>query len=114
MSTTSIDARPADGWPEQQGPCRLAMTGDAGSLRDARHSVDEALRGIPEQALAGAVLVAGEVLTNAVVHGGGRCLLHLDVNARRMRVEVTDTGSRRPHEPVTGHAPRAHAATVTP
>lgn len=96
MSSTSTDPRPADGWPEEWGSPRLEMTGDAGLLRHARHRVDGALRDVPEPVRAGVVLMADELITNAVVHGGGWFLLHLDMNARRVRVAVTDANAGRP------------------
>lgn len=96
MQTTSTDPRPAYRRPDAREPRRLEMTGDAGSLRDARHLVDDALTGAPESLRSAVVLMAGEVLTNAVVHGGGWFLLHLDANARRVRVEVTDATAAQP------------------
>lgn len=72
------------------------MSGDASSLRDARHLVDDALTSVPEAVRSAVVLMAGEVLTNAVVHGGGWFLLHLDTNTRRVRVEVTDASAGQP------------------
>jgi len=96
MSTTSTDRRQVDGGPEERGSRRLQMTGDAGSLRDARRLVDDALRTAPEPVRSAVVLMAGEILTNAVVHGGGWFLLHLDVDARRVRVEVTDATPGQP------------------
>lgn len=96
MSTTSTDLRPADGWSEERGTRRLQMTGDAGSLREARHLVDDALRSSPERIRSAVVLMAGEILTNAVVHGGGWFLLSLDVSTWRVRVEVTDATAGQP------------------
>lgn len=72
------------------------MSGEASSLRGARRLVDDALRSAPEPARSAVVLLAGEILTNAVVHGGGWFLLHLDVSTRRVRVEVTDASAGQP------------------
>jgi anti-sigma regulatory factor (Ser/Thr protein kinase) len=77
-------------------PRRLRMAGDAASLRDARNLVDEALRGYPCGLRDAAVLLTGEVVTNAVLHGGGWFLLQIDAMPGRVRVEVTDSTASQP------------------
>ena len=76
------------------------MAGDAASVRDARHLVEQALAecasDIPPEIRDAAVLLAGEVVTNAVVHGGGWFLLQVDATPERLRVEVTDSTAGRP------------------
>ncbi len=42
------------------------------------------------------MLLAGEVLTNAVLHGGGRYLLQADAGPECLRVEVTDSSAVEP------------------
>ncbi|MGH8980629.1 MAG: ATP-binding protein [Acidimicrobiales bacterium] len=80
----------------ERGPRRLDMSGDANSVRDARHMVGDALSGATASARDAVVLMADEVLTNAVVHGGGSFLLHLDASTRLVRVEVTDATPGQP------------------
>lgn len=75
---------------------RLRMAGDAATLRDARHLVEEALASCPSDFRDAAVLLVGEVVTNALVHGGGRYLLRVDATPERLRVEVSDTSAGDP------------------
>ncbi|HTX62783.1 MAG TPA: ATP-binding protein [Acidimicrobiales bacterium] len=72
------------------------MAGDGTSVRAARHLVAEALADGPPHLRDAAVLLAGELVTNAVVHGGGRFLLQIDVGSDRVRVEVTDSVALKP------------------
>ena len=72
------------------------MAGDASSLRDARRMVADALVAVPDEVRDAAVLLAGEILTNAVVHGGGWFLLQVDAAADWIRVEVADSASGSP------------------
>lgn len=75
---------------------RLRLAGDAASVRDARHLVEQALGPCPPDIRDAAVLLAGEVVTNAVVHGGGRFLLQVDTSPDLLRVEVIDSTAGRP------------------
>lgn len=84
------------GTSPQEAPRRVHMAGDVESLRDARRLVADALSGSPEYVRDAAVLLAGEVVTNAVVHGGGWFLLQVDVDPERVRVEVTDSTAGQP------------------
>jgi serine/threonine-protein kinase RsbW len=72
-------------------PRNLRMAGDASSLRAARHMVADVLAEAPADVTDAAVLLAGEILTNAVVHGGGWFLLHVDADPDRIYVEVADS-----------------------
>ncbi len=90
---TTTDSK---GPPPRESPHQVRVTGDAESLRDARRLVADALSGWPEHARDVAVLLTSEVITNAVVHGGGRFLLQVDVGRGRVRVEVTDATTRPP------------------
>lgn len=75
---------------------RVRMAGDVGALRDARHLVADALGGVSEEMRDVAVLLAGEVVTNAVVHGGGWFMLEVEATEDRVRVEVTDADPAQP------------------
>lgn len=77
-------------------PRHLRMAGDAGSLRDARHLVAEALGTADPSIRDTTMLLVGEVVTNAVVHGGGWFLLQVDATPERIRVEVTDSSAGQP------------------
>lgn len=46
-----------------------------------------------------AVLLTSEVVTNAVLHGGGEVQLAVDAGEMRVRVEVSDDEQRRPAVP---------------
>lgn len=72
------------------------MAGDAASVREARRLVEEALAAFPSEFRDVAVLLVGEVVTNAVVHGGGWFLLQVDASPEGLRVEVTDSSAGRP------------------
>jgi Histidine kinase-like ATPase domain len=72
------------------------MAGDASSLRDARHMVADTLTGASDEVRDAAVLLAGEILTNAVVHGGGWFLLQIDAAPGFVYVEVSDATAGRP------------------
>lgn len=85
-----------DGTADGVKPRRLRIAGDAASLRGARHLVDEALIGYPFELREAAVLLAAEIATNAVVHGGGWFLLQVDLTPDRLRVEVTDSSPGQP------------------
>lgn len=80
---------------------RLRVAGDASSVRDARHLVAESLAFMPADTREAAVLLTDELLTNAVVHGGGWFLLQLDTTADRIYVEVADATDSYPtvHRP---------------
>jgi hypothetical protein len=75
---------------------RLRIAGDASSLRDARHMVADTLAGAPAEVRDAAVLLAGEILTNAVVHGGGWFLLQVDAAPETVYVEVADSTEGHP------------------
>ncbi|MDA8313549.1 MAG: ATP-binding protein [Actinomycetota bacterium] len=80
----------------QPAPRRLRMAGDAASVRDARRFVEDAMAASPSDVRDIAVLLAGEVVTNAVVHGGGWFCLEVDAAPDRLRVQVTDSGAGLP------------------
>ncbi|GAA3290840.1 hypothetical protein GCM10020295_06200 [Streptomyces cinereospinus] len=82
--------RQADG-----GPCRPADV-----RRAVRHAVAGRCRatGTPcdEGALSDALLVASELTTNAILHGGGVTGVDVDVVGREVRVSVSDRSDRLP------------------
>jgi hypothetical protein len=75
---------------------RIRLAGDATSLCDARHLVAETLREGPSELRYVAMLLTGELVTNAILHGGGRFLLEVDTAPDRLRVEVTDSSAVEP------------------
>ena len=56
------------------------------------------------------LLVASELLANAVLHGGGTIDLHVEVFEDRTRVEVSDTGAgwpeAQPYDPLSDNGGR--------
>lgn len=72
------------------------MSGDADSIRDARLAVATALESVPTPLRDAVVLIAHELVTNAVVHGGGCFFLQLSANCDRVRVEVSDVSGTVP------------------
>ncbi|GKQ35617.1 ATP-binding protein [Streptomyces sp. A012304] len=77
------------------GPCRPA---------DVRGAVRRAVAGrcgatgcpYDEDALSDALLVASELTTNAILHGGGVTGFDVDVEGRAVRVSVSDRSDRMP------------------
>ena len=100
MGTTTATADRAHGHAARADAVafrpRLRVAGDASSLRDARHMVADALGALPEGVRDAAVLLTGEILTNAVVHGGGWFLLQVEASPVLIRVEVADAAGGRP------------------
>ncbi|WP_354638000.1 ATP-binding protein [Kitasatospora camelliae] len=82
---------------------------DAAAGRAGMSFVRRALAGwrldTPAEAAADAVLVAAELLANAVDHGGGVRSVELELQGQRLRIRVTDAN---PLPPVLGeHHPEA-------
>jgi PAS domain S-box-containing protein len=81
----------------------LSMERDAGrpTVADARQFVVDRLRGwdVPEAVTRDVTLIASELVTNAMVHGGPPVELRLERNGSRIVVEVQDDAA--------GHLPRA-------
>ena len=57
-----------------------------------RHRLEALLAGLPHVSLEDVVLVASEVVTNAVLHGGGPISVRITLRGPVLRVEVTDGG----------------------
>ncbi|MGH9108733.1 MAG: ATP-binding protein [Acidimicrobiales bacterium] len=77
-----------DGSGTARAECRLA--GDARSIGMARSVVEDLLADRDPDVRDDAVLLTDELVTNALVHGGGRFSLAVDVGADTLRVEVGD------------------------
>ena len=78
------------------------MAGDAGCVRAARAAVQGLLRDQPDDVRHIAVLLTDELVTNALVHGGGRFSLAVEVAEHTLQVRVGD-GS--PDTPRVLHPP---------
>ncbi len=100
MKTTAAPARERSARPHKTAGRlprrRIRLAGDATSLREARLLVGETLVNCPSDFRDAAVLLTGELVTNAVVHGGGWFLLQVDASPGRLRVEVTDAIALQP------------------
>ena len=66
------------------------------SVREVRHCIDEALSNTPPDTKEIALLLAGELATNAVEHGKTSYALHLLAAAEVVRVDITDHGGGHP------------------
>ncbi|MFJ3716422.1 anti-sigma factor RsbA family regulatory protein [Streptomyces sp. NPDC090057] len=89
------------------GPTVLALTYGSGSLARARHLVTEhgGRLGLTGRRLDDLSLIAAELTTNSVVHGGGTGTLTLWAEEGHVLLEVRDRG--RITDPLTGHRPAA-------
>lgn len=85
-----------DGW----GAVSRTATLDAAELsaQAARAVVRDVCTAahVPEDSTETALLLASELVTNAVVHAGGTPVLDVDVRPSRLRVTVTDDADGRP------------------
>lgn len=66
------------------------MAGDALSVRSARAVVQDLLDDETGEVRDVAVLLTGELVTNALVHGGGRFWLAIEIGRDAVRVAVSD------------------------
>jgi anti-sigma regulatory factor (Ser/Thr protein kinase) len=88
-------------------PCKPAE-----ARRAVEHAVAERCRAThttcDHEALADALLVASELTTNAILHGGGVTDFRVDVVEPGVRVSVSDRSDRLPvvEEPVDAHGRR--------
>jgi Histidine kinase-like ATPase domain len=98
----------ANGLPERpleaegrSPPRRSQLSGGAASLRDARRLVAATLAEDAPELRDVATLLTGELVTNAILHGGGSFLLQVDADEDLLRVEVTDSSAGEPllHQP---------------
>ncbi len=76
----------------------VVLPPEPASVAAARRVVARACAeaGVPHDALDAAVLLASEVVTNAIVHGRSEASLTVRAAADRVRVEVADDNSRTP------------------
>ncbi|MFI5040611.1 MAG: ATP-binding protein [Acidimicrobiales bacterium] len=73
------------------------LPADDASAGTARRFVARSLSGIEgADVREAAVLLTSELVTNAVRHAGGECVLVVDVDAGRVRIEIHDQASQRP------------------
>jgi anti-sigma regulatory factor (Ser/Thr protein kinase) len=73
----------------------------------ARHAIRERYAGaLSDENLLRAVLLASELVTNAVLHGTGAITMRCRLDDKRLRVEVLDEGSGFEHR--SDPAPREH------
>jgi anti-sigma regulatory factor (Ser/Thr protein kinase) len=72
------------------------LVGDANSIRDARAMVRTIMSDQAAEVRDIAVLLTDELVTNAVVHGGGRFELHAELGPRALRVVVSDLSPAAP------------------
>jgi anti-sigma regulatory factor (Ser/Thr protein kinase) len=70
--------------------------GDAGSVRNARSLVRSIMAEQAAELRDVAVLLTDELVTNAVVHGGGHFVLTAELGARSLRVAVADPSPASP------------------
>lgn len=75
----------------------LWLANEAESVPRARHSLDTLAESVPPRTLETVVLLASELVTNAVLHAGmgpeEKIRLKVDSSAETIRVEVHDSGS---------------------
>jgi anti-sigma regulatory factor (Ser/Thr protein kinase) len=81
--------------------------GNAEFVGAVRALIRERLSAVLPEVLDLAVLLADEVVTNAVLHGGGEIGLSVDVTDDRLRVEVKDSSFKLPLV-LTPNAEREH------
>lgn len=78
-------------------PLNRIVSGDAGSIREARHAVRRMLEGVG--CSAAAELLTDELATNAVRHGGGWFAMTASLDGRRLHVIVSDGRTESTLEP---------------
>ena len=75
------------------------------SVTQARMLLAESLDGMPEESLEAVLLMASELVTNAVIHGSGPVGLSVAWNAAEVRVDVQDRSRQLPRrQPRDPHA----------
>ncbi|WP_416981654.1 ATP-binding protein [Streptomyces sp. T028] len=97
-STDRADVLDPQGGPGPDAGARPCMPAD---VRGAvRRAVAERCRGggrrYDEEALTDALLVASELATNAILHGGGVTAYDVDLDGHAVRVSVSDRSDRWP------------------
>ncbi|MFJ4468174.1 ATP-binding protein [Streptomyces sp. NPDC089424] len=91
---------PAGGPADEVRACRSDLCRPADVRQAIRHAVAGRCRdvGTPcdERGLSDALLVASELTTNAILHGGGVTGVEIDVVGHEVRVSVSDRSDRLP------------------
>jgi len=72
------------------------VSGDIGSLREARQAVRASTEECPTHARDVAELLADELVTNALVHGGGSFVLSIELRDACLHISVSDGSSELP------------------
>ena len=78
---------------------RLTLTRDVHAPSQARSWVSAQLPHVPADAADDALLIASELVTNALRHGKPEIVLALDLHTDRLRIEVHDAGDELPAMP---------------
>lgn len=84
------------GGPTDGGLTRLRMAGDSSRTGEVRSALRELVAGATPEVRDVAVLLTDELLSNAVIHGGGRFAVSAEVVAGTLRVAVADDSPVRP------------------
>jgi len=81
------------------GQTAVGLAANPTSARVARRFVAEHLegRGFPEGQIESCVLVASELVTNAILHAAGAIELRIASGPTNVRIEVEDGTNRMPH-----------------
>jgi anti-sigma regulatory factor (Ser/Thr protein kinase) len=89
----------------------LSQRFDRGQLSATRHRVTRcaAVAGLAGSALSDFVLAVNEIMTNAVLHGGGHGRLRMWLSTGRLHCEVSDHGPGGRPERFTGLRPPSYA-----
>jgi anti-sigma regulatory factor (Ser/Thr protein kinase) len=72
------------------------MAGDASTVREVRSAIRSLMEREPPELRDVAVLLTDELVSNAVIHGGGRYVLTAQMLPDCIRVEVADASSDPP------------------
>lgn len=67
----------------------------------AREFVRSKLTGAPPEVVEDAQIIVSELVTNAIVHGSGEASLLIEVDEKRLHVEVVDADPTVEFEPLT-------------
>ena len=74
----------------------LMLPPEAPSVRIARHEVEQAIAGYPEDVRATVALLTSELASNAVVHAQTPFTVRAHADRSVVRVAIGDSGGRRP------------------
>lgn len=74
----------------------ITLEPSTANIKQARTFVADHLEGQDDQLVADATLMVSELVTNAIRHGSGPCVLTLELTMVAMRVDVRDAGTATP------------------